>query len=157
MKTFSLLITLVAAAVLFSIRDGQTSDFNARIPMHDKGYATYYVSGALNDTATRDFLVDTGSGYVAINRQTLKELEGGENITFVKEISAVMADGSETVVPIYRIARLKLGANCTIEDVEAAVMPGHTPNILGLSALKKAAPFAMSVDPPTLTLTSCST
>jgi hypothetical protein len=67
----------------------------------------------------------------------------------------VMADGSETVVSVYRLATLKLGNNCIIQDVEAAVMPGATPNILGLNALKKAAPFSMSLSPPTLTLAGC--
>ncbi len=157
MKAFSILLPVVAVTVLVGMNNGQTTDFNAQIPMHNKGYATYYVSGSINDMVTSDFLVDTGSGYMTINRETLKELEGSRNVEFVKKISAVMADGSETVVPVYRIAKLKLGNNCTIQDIEAAVMPGPGPNILGLSALKKAAPFAMSVTPPTLTLTSCST
>ena len=72
-----------------------------------------------------------------------------------KKIAAVMADGSETVVPVYRLASLKLGDGCIIRDVEAAVMPGTTTNILGLSALKKAAPFTLSLTPPALALTNC--
>ena len=156
MKTFSMLTPMVAVLALSGIHDGLASEFDTHIPLHDKGLATYYVSGSINDTVTRDFLVDTGSGYVAINRDTLKELEGNGNLELVKKISAVMADGSETVVPVYRIASLKLGDNCNLQDIDAAVMPGTTPNILGLSALRKAAPFAMSVDPPTLRLTSCS-
>jgi hypothetical protein len=39
--------------------------------------------------------------------------------------------------------------------VEAAVFPGKTRQILGLSALKKAAPFIFSMDPPNLVLSNC--
>lgn len=156
MKILSILMPMIVVLALFGIRSAQTSDFSAHIPMHDKGYATYYVSGSINDIVTSDFLVDTGSGYMVINKETLLELTGKRSPEFVKNIAAVMADGSETVVPVYRIAKLKLGDDCTIEDVEAAVMPGNSPNILGLSALRKAAPIALSVTPPTLTLTSCS-
>ena len=156
MKTLRICRQVTTVLALFSLNIGHASDFNLQIPMHSKGTATYYVSGSINDSISSDFLVDTGSGYVTINSRTLKALKREGSAEFVKKISAIMADGSETVVPVYRIATLKLGDRCIIQDVEAAVMPGSTPNILGLSALKKAAPFAMSVSPPTLRLTSCS-
>ncbi len=124
--------------------------------MHSKGMATYYVSGHINDTVSSDFLVDTGSGYVTINNDTLAQLKSNGNANFIKNIAAVMADGSERLVPVYRLSTLKLGDNCVIHDVEAAVMPGSTPNILGLNALAKAAPFSISISPPELTLTGCS-
>lgn len=121
-----------------------------------KGTATYYVSGYINGTVASDFLVDTGSGYVTINKTTLEKVNQAGSTEFVKEIAAVMADGSEMVVPVYRLASLKLGDDCIIQNIEAAVMPGSSPNILGISALKKVAPFSMSMSPPALTLAGCS-
>lgn len=145
----------VLAALLFFTHSGFAADAGTNIPMHTRGMSTYYVSGTINDVVQSDFLVDTGSGYVTINAKTLKALKHEGKTDFVKNISAVMANGSETVVPVYRLATLKLGDNCIIQDVEAAVMPGSTPNILGFSALKKAAPFSMSLSPPALTLSGC--
>jgi predicted aspartyl protease len=133
------------------------SGVDTTVPMHEKGAATYYVSVSINDGVSSDFLVDTGSGYVTINSTILDQLMRENGAVFVRKITAVMADGSETVVPVYRLASLKLGNNCVIRDVEAAVLPGTTRNILGLSALKKAAPFTLSMTPPALALTNCST
>ncbi len=151
MKTYYLRLPLLTALLFFS-HSGFAAD---TIPMHTKGMSTYYVSGTINDTLQSDFLVDTGSGYVTINAKTLKALKQEGKTDFIKNISAVMANGSETVVPVYRLASLKLGDSCVIQNVEAAVMPGSTPNILGFSALKKAAPFSMSISPPALTLSGC--
>jgi len=58
-------------------------------------------------------------------------------------------------VPVYVIRSLTIGENCRLRNVEAAVFPGATRQILGLSALKKAAPFTFSFDPPHLTLSNC--
>lgn len=158
MNTPGIRLSFVIVLALLGIGNGYAADFDIHVPMHNKGATTFYVSGFINDRVASDFLVDTGSGYVTINKKTLKKLKRDGSADFVKKISAVMADGSATVVSVYRIATLRFGDNCIIRDVEAAVMPGSTPNILGLSALKKAAPFAMSVTtPPTLRLTDCDT
>jgi len=154
MKTLILRLPLLGT-LLFFTHSLFAADTGMHIPMHSKGMSTYYVSGTINDAVQSDFLVDTGSGYVTINEKTLKALKLEGKTHFIKNISAVMANGSETVVPVYRLATLKLGDNCIINNIEAAVMPGSTPNILGFSALKKAAPFSMSVTPPALTLSGC--
>ncbi len=157
MKTLRIYLPFLAVLSMLGPGKGYASEFNLQVPMHSKGATTYYVSGFINGSIASDFLVDTGSGYVTINTQTLKLLKREGSAEFVKKISAIMADGSETVVPVYRIATLKLGDSCIIQNVEAAVMPGSAPNILGLSALKKAAPFALTITPPTLRLTGCGT
>ncbi len=157
MKTFCIRLPIITIVALLSINNSLAADTSEQIPMHSKGMSTYYVSGTINNSVTSDFLVDTGSGYVTINKKTLKKMNQQSSTEFVKKISAVMADGSETVVSVYRLATLKLGDNCVINNVEAAVMPGSTPNILGLSALKKVAPFSMSMTPPSLTLADCGT
>jgi len=157
MKTLRIRLPFFAVFAMLGLSNGYASEFNLQVPMHSKGATTYYVSGFINGSIASDFLVDTGSGYVTINTQTLARVKREGSAEFVKKISAVMADGSETVVAVYRIETLKLGDSCIIRNVEAAVMPGSAPNILGLSALKKAAPFALTVTPPTLRLTGCDT
>ncbi len=122
--------------------------------MHDKGRATYYVQAQIADLDSNDFMVDTGSGYLTINEQTLSALQERKQAQYVKELRAVLANGSELVIPIYTIDRLRIGG-CTLRNVEAAVFPGRTRQILGLSALNKAAPFTFSIDPPELVLSNC--
>ena len=62
---------------------------------------------------------------------------------------------SRRTIPVYRLSKLTLGNDCTLRNVEAAVLPQKTRLILGLSALEKTAPFVFSVDPPSLALSNC--
>jgi predicted aspartyl protease len=122
--------------------------------MHDKGLATYYVHAQVADLGMSEFMVDTGSGYLTINEQTLVALQERQQAQYVKQLRAVLANGAELIIPVYAINQLRIG-NCTIRNVEAAVFPARTRQILGLSALNKAAPFTFSVDPPELMLSNC--
>jgi hypothetical protein len=67
----------------------------------------------------------------------------------------ILADGSEMTVPVYFVGRIRIGDSCWLNDVEAAVFAGKSRQILGLSALRKTAPFIFSVDPPSLALSQC--
>lgn len=145
LKTFLTITALLASAPVLA---GQ----KVRVPMMDKGLATFYVPARIEGVGEVEFMVDTGSGYVTINQQTLNRLKARGGVRYVKQLVGVLADGSELHVPVYRLARLDVGT-CVIKDVDAAVFPGKTRNILGLSALSKAAPFVFSVDPAELVLT----
>lgn len=131
------------------------ADFNVRVPMQDKGVATYYVPGEIQGVGTVEFMVDTGSGYTTINEETLSKLKARGDARFVKKLTGILADGSEMVVPVYSISRINIGNNCMLENVEAAVFPGKTRQILGLSALSRAAPFIFSIQPAELVLSNC--
>jgi len=124
------------------------------VPMYEKGMATYYVQAQITDLASGEFMVDTGSGYLTINEHTLDALKARKQVQYVKELRAVLANGAELIIPVYRINEFRIGA-CVIRDVDAAVFPARTRQILGLSALNKAAPFTFSVDPPELLLSNC--
>jgi hypothetical protein len=149
---------LVITLILLPISATNATEFGTTIPMLERGSATYYVpvtfEGAADNDLT-DLMVDTGSGYVTINETTLSRLKEQGNAHYVKELTGIMANGSEVVVTVYRITGLNIGCCCTIRDVEAAVFPGTERQILGLSALKKVAPFALSIDPPHLILSHC--
>lgn len=140
-------LTLVSSPVL-------AGDFDVTVPMHDKGLATYYVHAQVADLGMSEFMVDTGSGYLTINEQTLIALQERQQARYVKQLRAILANGTELIIPVYAINQLRIGS-CTIRNVEAAVFPARTRQILGLSALNKAAPFTFSVDPPELVLSNC--
>lgn len=128
---------------------------DAKIPIYEKDAATFYVPARVNEQTDSEFMVDTGSGYTAINEAMFAEIRHVEHTEYVETISAVLADGSEIAMPIYRIASLNIGGNCIIRNVEVAILPGQTRNILGLSALKMVAPFSLFMDPPALGLSNC--
>lgn len=129
------------------------TQFDVHVPMEDKGVSTFYVSGEIQGVGPVEFMVDTGSGYMTINEVTLAKLKKENNARYVKDLTGVLADGSEMVVPVYAIKRMRIGKTCEIDNVEAAVFPGKTRHILGLSALSKASPFIFSVNPAELVLT----
>lgn len=129
--------------------------FDQQIPMRVTKASTFYVGGYLNGFGAVDMMVDTGSSYTTINQAALEVLQGNGAVTYVKDLTGIMADGTRKIVPVYRISNMSIGNGCVLHDVEAAVFPGDTRYILGLSALKLAAPFVFSMEPPTLVLSNC--
>lgn len=125
------------------------------VPMHDKGASTFYVPVSIEGWGTGDFLVDTGASYMTINQAALDSLKANHQVKYIRDLVGTLADGDQLVVPVYRIALVRIGKGCMLTNVEAAVFPGATRNILGLSALRRAAPFRFSVDPPSLVLSGC--
>jgi predicted aspartyl protease len=146
-----IIIVLLVAAVGVA----QAAKFDQHIPMRVSKASTFYVGGYLDGYGAVDMMVDTGSSYTTINEVALEVLRENGTVTYVKDLTGIMADGTRKVVPIYRISSMNIGEDCLLHNVEAAVFPGHTRYILGLSALKLASPFAFSLDPPTLMLSNC--
>ncbi len=148
-KTLAVGLSLVLAPAAFS---GQ---FDATIPMKDKGAISYYVPGHIEGAGEIDFMVDTGSSYMTINEETLAALKKEGKARYLRKLRGRLANGSELVVPVYAVNAVRIGSGCFFRNVEAAVFPGRTRHILGLSALSKAAPFVFSMDPPSLVLSHC--
>lgn len=145
----------LALPVVLSPGAASTKDFGHRVSMQEKSAATFYVPGAISGFGPLELMVDTGSGYMTINEQTLDVLKRQGAVRYVKQLQGILADGSELTVPVYAIGRMSIGGSCWLYDVEAAVFPGTSRQILGLSALRKTAPFIFSVDPPALELSHC--
>jgi predicted aspartyl protease len=133
----------------------QAGELDTRVPLRDNGIATFYVEGHIHGVGVIDLLVDTGAGYTAINERTITVLKRKGLATYIKDMGARLADGSRRVVSIYRISRLNIGGACEIRDVEVAVLPSGSRSILGLGTLKRVAPFMVSLDPPSLSLSHC--
>ncbi|RRQ21499.1 retropepsin-like aspartic protease family protein [Thiohalobacter thiocyanaticus] len=141
----------LAALWLWQPAVGQ--NFDVKVPMQARNAATFYVSAEIDGFGKSDFLVDTGSGYMTINEDTLAILQDADQVEYIKDLSGILANGDRLQVPVYRINRLAIGGQCEIRNVEAAVFPGSSRQILGLSALTRAAPFVFSTDPAELLLT----
>ena len=129
-------------------------EFDGTVPMRERATSTYYVEARINGHAMEEFMVDTGSSYVTINEKTLGLLMEEGDVEYLRNLSGILADGSSMSVPIYRVATVNLG-HCVIEDVEVAVFPRSNRHILGLSALRKVAPFAVTLEPPALKFSNC--
>jgi predicted aspartyl protease len=145
----------LALTATLSLDSALGEDFATRVSMEEKSAATFYVPGEISGYGPVELMVDTGSGYSTINEATLAVLQREGAVHYVKQLRGVLADGSEMVVPVYAIKQMSIGGSCWMHNVEAAVFPGKSRQILGLSALRKAAPFIFSVDPPALVLSSC--
>ncbi|WP_455209711.1 aspartyl protease family protein [Kaarinaea lacus] len=131
------------------------AQFNAVVPIHDKGAQTFYIKGQLGGLDATEFMLDTGSGYLVINQDSLSQLQESGQAGYVKDIKGILANGDEFVVPVWKISSMTINDQCILHDVEAAVFPGKTRQILGLTALKKAAPFIVSFDPPQIVFSNC--
>lgn len=140
---------LIVASSLFA------GEFSFDVPMQLKNAHTYYISGQIGKISPSEFMVDTGSSYMMINEITLAQLEESGEAQYLRQLTGILANGDEIQVPIYTLSTVRIGDNCVLENVEAAVFPGDTRQILGLSALLKAAPFIFSTEPPKLQLSHC--
>jgi len=153
MKSIKTICALAIFCIAIPVSAGAVS---THVPMSLKDSKTFYVSGWIAGTEPTEFMVDTGSSYLTINQVTLKKLMAHGRVDYQRDLVAVLANGDELTMPVYRIPRIILGNSCELRDVEAVVFPGNTRQILGLSVLRKAAPFMFSIDPPELRLSNCS-
>ncbi|WP_303909004.1 retropepsin-like aspartic protease family protein [Thiohalomonas denitrificans] len=151
----SLLVGIATGILIFAGRAQAPVEFATAVPLHDKGVSTYYVEGKINGLGDVEFLVDTGAGHTTINEETLAVLMERELASYSRELSGILADGSRMRVPVYHITSIELGG-CQFQNIEAAVFPGRTRFLLGMNALKQAAPFAIVTEPePQLALSNC--
>jgi len=132
------------------------ADQEQSIPLVESAAKTLYVNAAIDTLISTKLMLDTGSGYSTINKKTYNLLKQAKRIHFVKKILGLLADGSKRQVTIWRIDSITLNDSCILQDIEVAVLPGTSRQILGLTALRKAAPFTISLNPPTLSLSNCS-
>lgn len=127
--------------------------FETELLRHDAG--TFYVRGRLGADVETELLLDTGSSYVALTRATFRKLAIGAEAEYLRHIEGAMASGRRLRAPVYRLATLAIGERCVLRDVEIAVLPNASRDILGLSALRQMQPIALSLDPPSLRFARC--
>jgi predicted aspartyl protease len=149
MKLISIVLYLFFSAVTAAETTKQIN------PMQIENQHNFYVKSTIEGAGLTSLLVDTGAGYSTITEKTLRELQKTGNAVYLKKLQGVLADGSIRKVSVYRISAINIGQNCQIRDIEVAVFPSGTREILGLSTLSKVAPFTFSIDPPSLSLSNC--
>lgn len=153
--------SLVSAADLVS--DPQAVSRNAmqhaqvaEIDLLEKNTDVFYLRARLGDADESEFLLDTGSGYLAISEDELAKLKQSDMARYERGINARLANGQVKRVSIYIVDSLDLGGGCVLHNVEAAVLPGATRNIIGMNVLKMVGNFSISFNPSKLTLSDCS-
>ena len=147
------LLTLYLALFFSAIASAETT--KQSIPMQIENNHNFYVHSSIEGAGFTSLLVDTGSGYSTITEKTLRELQKTGNAVYLKKLQGVLADGSVQKVSVYRISGINIGQNCHIKDIEVAVFPSASREILGLNTLSKVAPFTFSMNPPYLSLSNC--
>jgi predicted aspartyl protease len=150
-----ILVTLSLLFVSIGSNIASTKKPTTSVSMQTYGASTYYVKGEILGLGSVDLMVDTGSGYSTINEQTLSVLKQNGTARYVKDLVGVLANGDKMRVQVYRLSAINIGGQCWLHDVDAAVFPGKTRQILGLSALRKTSPFMFSMEPPELRLSNC--
>lgn len=130
------------------------ASFRDAVPLIEQESGQYYVRGRIDGGIETDFLVDTGASYVALSQATFERVRAGSRTAVVRQIVGVTADGRRRRVPIHRVAEIAIG-ECRIGDVEVAVLRSADRDILGLSALRRVEPFALTLSPPRLWLSDC--
>jgi len=153
--TKCLFVVMRAMLVLALVSPASAQEFGTIIPMREKGSATYYVTTEILGLGAVDLMVDTGSSYTTINEETLAVLVQQQRADYISDLEGMLADGTRLMLPIYSIHSINIGGQCPLRDIEVAVFPGNTRQILGLSTLRQASPFIFSMDPPQLALSHC--
>ena len=146
-KLIAFLVLLVASNMTYA------EWLPTAIPMSEKGTATYYVTAQVGSESV-ELLVDTGAGYATLNRNLIKKLKQAGDARHIGEIEGILANGEICILPVYKVSSFTLGG-CVLEDIEVAETPPNAKNLLGLSVLRKAAPFTFSLEPAELQLSNC--
>lgn len=161
----TILVLLMGAALVFGAHAARADSASGAagsaendvtvIELTEKNTDVFYLQAKLGNAPSSEFLLDTGSGYLAIGEATLDELQDQGMARYQRAIHARMANGAVKPVKIYRIASLDLGGGCVIRDIDAAILPGNSRNIIGMNVLKQVDSFSVSFNPSRLTLSGC--
>lgn len=129
-------------------------DFDQQVPLVTSPGGSFYVTSSVAGIEA-EFLVDTGAGYVTLDSQLFRALLAESAVREVRRVAARLANGKLKPVTVYEVEHFVIGEGCDVGPVEVAVLEGAGRNLLGLSALTRAAPFAIHTSPPALALSGC--
>ncbi len=129
--------------------------FAHQVSLHATGAGSYTVTGTLGGVSG-EFLLDTGASMITVSREFFEAMAAQSKPKLARQVGARLASGRVRTVDVYELPTLELGSDCVVGPVEVAVMPRGGRNLLGMSALTQAAPFAVSASPPVLALSACS-
>lgn len=135
---------------------GQTAQAKPiNLDMHQAESGNFYVSATLAGNVDTDLLLDTGSGYVSIGKDTFARISKTLEPRFSRYIYGRMASGRVEKVALYFVDELKLSSDCVLTNIEVAHFPKADKDILGLNALSRLQPFTVQLAPVSFTSRSC--
>ena len=144
---------LLTSLLIFVNTNGYAFDVN--VPIDTSKSGSFYVPAVINSNIRSQFLVDTGAGMITLNRKLFEEVSKYGKVEKTGKVEARLANGKYETMNLYKVQSFSIGKNCNLGEMEVAVMKHKGRNILGLSALIKAAPFAIHTDPMELILSGC--
>jgi predicted aspartyl protease len=116
------------------------------IPLAESEGGTFYLDGVVSGVDSH-MLFDTGSKYVVLGKDTFRLVKKTENITMLRTIHAIMANGRGAYYPVYQVAQLEFAEGCVFFNVEVVVMENNSRDILGLNVIKEMTPLELHVYP----------
>lgn len=159
MSTLSIKKVLVFLVLLTGLQTTAYSDSDeiqeVQLMLTETDSGSLYVHTGLGAELETDMLIDTGSSYVTLSKATFAAVEASSTVAFSRHIYAAMADGRVNKVPLYVLDELVLAANCSLKNIEVAVLENGDIDILGMNALKLLQPFTLQMLPAMLSSASC--
>lgn len=125
-----------------------------RVELARSGAGSLTVDAEIAGVPAR-FIVDTGAGMVTVDRSLFKQMRRNGDIREVKRVAARLANNRLQMMTVYEVSHFRVGDTCELGPIEIAVMEGAGRNLMGLSALGRAAPFTIHTSPPSITLSGC--
>ena len=151
------LITLVMATrTVTALAENGTDvgETDLLVPLAQSGSGSFMIEGEMGGVKS-EFLLDTGASMVTINRELFREIRRHNPVEKVRTVGARLASGKVELLDVYQADNFIIGAGCDLGPVEFAVVKQGGRNLLGMNALKQAAPFSISFSPPQLSLSQC--
>ena len=150
LSAIAVFVLTVATAAAESVVPG----FDTTVSLEATGAGSFTVRASLGDTQG-DFLLDTGASLVTITPALFAELRKAGGVEPAGKVAARDAAGRLETLQLYRVESFTIGSDCRLGPVDVAVLKGGSRNLLGMSALRQAAPFAVAMAPPALALSRC--
>ena len=127
--------------------------FQRTVPLQPSGSGSFTVTATLAGVEA-DFLLDTGASMVTLTRDVFEQVRARGGVSEAGQVAARTASGRLETLYTYRVEKFTLG-ECQLGPLEVAVLKRGGRNLLGMSALSRSAPFAVSTTPPALGLSHC--
>lgn len=144
-----------ASVIMLGLCSQAVADFEVMLPISGTKGGSYSVAGSFGGTHDAQFLIDTGAGMSTLSREMFKAVKKTHKVESVRKVAARLANGKLLKAQVYRIEDFRIGNQCSLGDVEVAVMPNSGRNIIGMDILAKTAPFGLNLAKPALAVSKC--
>lgn len=121
-----------------------------QIDLTESNSGGYYIHATI-DTNETDMLLDTGSKYVVVSKNTFNHIKALHPMKPIRQIAGVNANGTVGSYQVYMVNDLTIG-DCELHDIEVVYMPRSTRDILGLSVLKSISLFTINLSDSYITV-----